>query len=119
MNKGISLFEIVIIAVSLGVVAVIAIPKLIDLSCNQKIVTLKRYSNALNSANVKNYIARKENANNGISIKNCRDLLKALLEKPPIGYHIVAKDIKSEETVTCLLHGPESMTAMFEVTGIS
>ena len=119
MHQGISLIEIVIIVVSLGVVAVVAIPKLIDLSSDIRIVAIKRYSNALTEANSLNYIARKENANKGISIQNCQDLPNALLEKPPSGYSIVAQGIESEETVTCILHGPKAVTAMFTVTGIA
>lgn len=116
---GISLVEIVIIIVSLGILAVIAIPKFIDLSSNANIVTAKRYANALTAASSLNYSSRKETTKSGIPINNCTNIPDALTEKKPNGFTIISKEINSDETVTCVLNGPESTTAMFTATGIA
>lgn len=119
-QAGFTLIELVIVIVILGVLAVIAMPKFINLSTDAQTAATNGVAAALSSANAVNYTARSEKATNGVAVANCTDLAGALQGGAlPSGYTITSLAITAGTTVNCTLNGPSSTTATFRGTGIS
>jgi MSHA pilin protein MshA len=118
-QAGFTLIELVIVIVILGILAVVAIPKFINLSSDAQVAATNGVAGALASANATNYAARSENTANGVPITNCQSVAGALLGAAlPAGYTITSLAAAAGSTVTCTLNGPNSTTASFPATGI-
>ena len=74
-QKGFTLIELVLIIVILGVLAVIAIPKFVDISAEASTAALNGVAGGMSSAMATNYAVRKANAAKGV-----REAEKALRE---------------------------------------
>lgn len=119
-QAGFTLIELVIVIVILGILAVIAIPKFVNLSGDAQTAATNGVAAALSSANATNYAARSENAANGVAVSNCTGVAGALLGGTlPTGYTITSLAISAGTTSSCTLTGPSSTTATFSGTGIN
>ncbi len=118
-QTGFTLIELVLVIVVLGILAVVAMPKFIDLSGDAQTSATNGVAGALSSAATVNYGARKTRATNGVAIANCTDEANALAGALPTGYTITALAVAVDTTVTCTLNGPSSTTANFIAIGIS
>lgn len=118
-NAGFTLIELVIVIVILGILAVIATPKFIDLSADANTAATKGVAGALSSASAANYAARKANSTKGVSVANCTDVSNALAGGLPTGYTITAASVAVDASVTCTLSGPGSTSATFVALGIT
>lgn len=116
--KGFTLIELIIVIIVLGILAVIAIPKYIDLSTSAQAAATSGVAGALSSASAVNYAARKVAAANGVAVANCTDVGSALAGGLPTGYTITAATVAANAAVTCTVTGPNSTTASFTAIGI-
>ena len=117
---GFTLIELIIVIVILGILAVIALPKFIDLSGTSNSATIKSIAGALSSASSSNYIARKANSSVGGAVAACSDVGSLLQGGLPSGYAIspAATVVSANSSVTCtVINSAAATSASFTAIG--
>lgn len=121
MNKqsGFTLIELVMVIVILGVLAVAALPKFVDLKGDAQQAAVDGVAGSLSSAASINYAARQANIANGVAVTNCTSVEAAMQGAAlPAGYTITAAAVAANASVSCTLTGPGPKTATFTAIGI-
>jgi prepilin-type N-terminal cleavage/methylation domain-containing protein len=118
-QKGFTLIELVLIIVILGVLAIIAIPKFVDISAEANAASLKGVAGGMSSGMATNYAVRKANAAKGSAVVNCTDVGSTMAGGVPTGYTVTSLAIATDVTASCTVtQTATSNTATFVGIGI-
>ncbi len=119
-QSGFTLIELVMVIVILGVLAVAALPKFVDLKGDAQQAATDGVAGALSSASAMNYSTRLVKATNGVAVANCTNVGPLMQGGAlPTGYTITAAAIAAGATATCTLTGPGSKISTFTGHGIA
>lgn len=70
----------------------------------------------LTATSASNYTQRRLSSANGVTIKNCKDVLNIIGNVLPPNYEIISQDIEPDKVSICTLSGPAGKT-QFSVIG--
>ena len=120
VQRGFTLIELVMVIVVLGVLAVVAIPKFVDLRTDARTAALAGVAGALSSAAAINYASRSANIANGNAVTNCSNVATSMQGGVPAEYSITAAAVAANASVSCTLSTVSTpvITTTFTAIGI-
>ena len=122
LQRGVTLIELVMVIVILGVLAAVAIPKFVDLKGDAVTAATQGVGGALSSAAAINYASRSANVARGNAVANCTDVATSMQGGLPAGYTITSAAVAAGASATCTLTNTTvtpNVTTTFTAIGIS
>lgn len=99
---GFTLVELAAVIAVLGVLAIIAVPRFIDIRTDAQQSSVNSVAGALNGASATNYAVRKAKSTQGVTVSNCTHVANALPGGAlPAGFTITSAAIAADTQVTC------------------
>ena len=122
-QRGFTLIELVMVIVILGVLAVVAIPKFLDLRSDAVVAATAGVAGTLSSASAINYASRNANSAKGSAVATCVDVGTLLKGGLPTPYTITAGTTVAANAVvtTCVVNNPNAASpasATFSAFGL-
>lgn len=111
--------ELVVVLVLIGILAVFAVPRFINLNTSGRQAATNGIAASLTVVSSTNFAARTANSASGSSVTNCTSVGPLLSGGLPAGYTITSAAVSNGARVTCTLTGPSSSTANFVALGIT
>lgn len=102
-QAGFTLIELTMVIVILGVLAVTALPKYIDMKKDAQQAALNAMAGSLSAASAINYAAKKAGNTAAVPVANCSTVSTLLQVAMPTNYTITAAAVTTDATVTCVL----------------
>lgn len=119
-QAGFTLIELVIVIVVLGILAVAAIPKYIDIVTEARVAATQGVAGGLASASATNFAIRSGYPTKGDTITSCVAVGGAMAGGLPAGYTITPNTaIANGATDACTVTGPGTTIANFVAHGIT
>ncbi len=104
VQRGFTLLELVVVIAVIGVLLVVAMPKLLGTSNDARVAALGGVAGSLSSASAFNYGKRSAAvASTNNSVKDCSDAAASLQTGLPSGYTITSSSIATGATASCTL----------------
>jgi len=117
-QSGFTLIELVMVIVILGVLAVVAMPKFIDMKSDAQAAALQGVAGALSSAYAVNYAARSANSAKGVAVTDCDNPKNVLQGGVPTGYAATASAVVAGNSYSCTLTQTGGGTTTFTLIAI-
>jgi MSHA pilin protein MshA len=109
-QAGFTLIELTMVIVILGVLAVTALPKYIDMKKDAQQAALNAMAGSLSAASAINYAAKKAGNTSAVAIANCSTVSTLLQVTMPTNYTITAAAVAADATVSCVLKDSNNNT---------
>ena len=108
------------VIVILSILAVMAIPRLMDPQSKARQSATDAVAAALTAASANNYAVRKANSSKGSAVSNCTGVGSLPTNLLPSGYTITSLAVAADAAASCTVTNPDgSTTATFVWLGIS
>ncbi|MFO7597632.1 MAG: prepilin-type N-terminal cleavage/methylation domain-containing protein [Desulfocurvibacter africanus] len=117
-QAGFTLIELIAVIVILGLLAVVAVPRYIDLQDEAAAAAAQGVAGGLASAFALNFAACAAGNAGCVAVTNCTDGGGLLQGGLPANYVITAGDIAVDTPATCTVTGPTPQSATATFTGI-
>jgi MSHA pilin protein MshA len=115
-SRGFTLIELITVIAILGALAVIALPRFINLQDEAQQAAVAGVAGSLGAGAAINLAARLAGDSAALSVANCTDVPTTLAEGTlPTGYSVASQALGGTlgATATCVLTGPGPFTANF------
>jgi type II secretory pathway pseudopilin PulG len=117
-RDGFALNELVMLLVVAGIVVAAAIPRFVDLRDDPAAAATQEAARALGSASAINFAVRSIDASNGVTVRDCAAVVRALEGGLAEGYAVPNSPIPAGASATCTVTGPGSTAASFVAHGV-